>query len=357
MGHPTAGSTKRARAAVAAAVTAAWALAGAMAAQANGANIALPSVNPAVGLAGAKYPSSLGYGLTAVTGEINDGNLGFSWNVFMGTTFLHTMGYDLGAVGTVNEVRIYQETQGGTRKRLKDVDVFTSAGKFSFTDLPDADVVSLALPGVSTSYVMVMPVAKQDTGTDHNLGIREIEVYSTTPAAPRINWAAGVVPTSTGGYNSGSMAALTDGNLYATAIYKNPGGSAVFDLGQERDVGGVGIAHSISTNSRKVWQDVLVEFSNDGTFTDIAETCSFTLFSQLHFQQWDFLPVTARYVRLTDSGRQLVGGAEWDNNTQLFEIQLLSPNPALSAPVIPEPASAALMALGACALARRRRRR
>lgn len=314
------------------------------------ANLALSSANPSVTLAGYKYP-----GATPLTGEVNDGNLAFSWNVFMGTTWQNTMGYSLGVTGLVQDVVIRQETQGGVRKRLRDVTLYTAGGVYSFTGLPDQDVITLTLPSaIPTSWVMAMPVAKQPTGTDPNLGIVEIEVNGALPSgltyagAARSNWAAGITPTLTGGWNSGTASLLTDGNTYASAYHKNPGGYAQFDLGQVREIGGLGIAQNMVTGTREVWQTVQLDFANVADFSALVGTRTVSLFNRLQYQELDFAPVTARYVRLTDSGRLFPSGTEWDANTQLFELQLLSA-------LLPEPASLVLVAAGAATLLARRR--
>jgi hypothetical protein len=310
----------------------------ALAGSASGANLALSSANPYVTLTGYKYPG------TPLTGEVNDGNLA-AVGVYMGTTWQNSMGYNLGVTGLLESVVIRQDTQGGVRKRLLDVAVYTGGGVYTFTGLPDQNVITLTLPNaIATSWVTVMPLAKQPTGTDHNLGIIEIEAHGELPSglsyagAARTNLAAGIVPTLTGGWNSGTASLLTDGNIYSSAYHKNPGGYAQFDLGAAQTVGGFGIAQNMMTGTREVWKNVQLDFSDAADFSALVGTRTGTLYNRLAYQAFDFDPITARYVRIIDSGRLFPSGTEWDANTQIFELQLLSP-------LLPEPAALALLAL------------
>ena len=275
------------------------------------------------------------------------------------------LGYDLGGFATVDGLRIYQHSAaggGGERQRLESLTVYTSAGPITFTGLPDQDVLDLDLGGIETAYVFVSPGAQHAGAPDTQLGIREIEVYTTgLGIIPRANVALGKTATVVGsGWGYGSASDLTNGILTwgpgldntGTAIYNNQlsptNGWIDIDLGMPYLIDTLGIVQqtlggAAGTTTRRMIEDIELIFSNDN-FATILGTDVLTLIDGVAYQQGTFDQIAAQYVRINPLSQYPLGD---DARIGIVELQLF---------MAPEPATLSLLGLGALALLRRRRR-
>jgi len=275
------------------------------------------------------------------------------------------LGYDLGGFATVDGLRIYQHSAvggGGARQRLESLTVYTSAGPITFNGLPDQDVLDLDLGGVETAYVFVSPGAQHAGAPDPQIGIREIEVYTTgLGIIPRPNVALGKPATIAGsGWCCGSASDLTNGVITwgpglhntGTAIYNNQfsptNGWIDIDLGRPYLIDTLGIVQqtlggTTGTITRRMIEDIELIFSNDG-FATILDTDTITLIDGVAYQQATFDQIEAQYVRINPLSQYPLGA---DTRIGIVELQLF---------MAPEPGTLSLLGLGALALLRRRRR-
>ena len=277
------------------------------------------------------------------------------------------LGYDLGGWATVDTVRIYQHAlagDGGTRRRLDGVIVYTSQGPITITGLPDQDVIDLDLGGVNTSYVFVRPISQHAGAPDPRLGIREIEVLTTgLGIAPRLNAALGAGVTLTGAgwnANAGSPGLITDGvttwgpdlGNYSTGVFNNNIAAAnaiELDLGQAYLMDTLGIVQQTygGGGARRMIEDILLEFSNDSGFAVLEGSRPVTLLDGAAYQQVAFDAIRSQFVRLSPLTQYGTGN---DANIGIIEVQLFA---------VPEPATMVLAGLAISALGgyvRRRRR-
>ena len=303
-------------------------------------NLALPSNDPNVQRIGFQN-----FGQQLSSG-VNDGDTSDTFAFMSASPVLDQEGFSLNTFGNVNSVTIYQSND--TRAKIENADVYTSNNVYHFTGIADQPTITLSLDGSPTSEVLVVPTAFYTNGGGAD-GINEITVNASSSFS-RTNWALGLPSssiTTSGGYNSGSVGGLVDGDLYSTVIFDR-GGSITFDLGAVRPIGGFGIAEDIAEN-RQVFGSVEIDFSNDPSFSTLVGTETLALSGDPMLQQFDFSTISAEYVRVTDIGRQNAPGntVSPDTNTGLAEFQILGPTP--------EPASLALLAVGGVALLRRRR--
>jgi len=334
------------------------------AAPALASNVALPSVNPNVRVAGVTT-----FGNVAATNFLNDGTDGGTTGASMFQVPFSTtpgippgsrgFGYDFGGPQAIQSLDLSQftgESPLGPRARLSDVVVHTGAGNFNFS-LADEDDIRLALPStVVTSWLMVEPVG-QHPGNDPQVGIDELAVNAVAAplAAPRTNVARGKAYTLPGGGWNNVRGSLTDNTLagantdLSTASFNaqltSPGNSINLDLGQGFTVDRMGLAeHDYGgAGGRALVQDVTLEFSDDPDFATLNATRNLTL-NNIPYQQMDFDPATGRYVRLSVQSQY----PNPDGNLGFTEVQLFQ--------AVPEPATLGLMALGLPALLRRLRR-
>lgn len=334
------------------------------AAMAPAANIALPSVNPDVRVAGTTT-----FGNVAATGFLNDdvngGTTGASMFQVPGSTVAgippgsRGFGYDLGRVATIESLDLSQfvgESPLGPRARLADVVVHTAGGSFNFS-LADQDDNNLAFPSaVVTSWLMIEPVT-QHTGGDPQVGIDELAVNSASGVLSprRTNAAEGKTYTLQGtGWNN-VRGSLTD-NLLAGAnsdlssaafngALAQPGNSIDIDLGDSYTLNGLGLAeHDYGgAGGRALAENVRLYFSDDPAFGTLSATRDLLL-ANIPYQQVDFDPATGRYVRISVLSQY----ANPDANLGFTEVQLFQ---------VPEPSSAGVVALVLPVLLRRRRQR
>ncbi len=300
---------------------------------------------------------------------IGDGNVADTAANSMFITNIATVpqgfGYDLGGIGTVDTVRIYQHSlsggAGGPRQRLETVNVHTSQGTFTFAGLADQDVIELNLGGISTAFVLIDPVSQHVGGTDPQLGIREVELLSSSSKIiQRENLAAGKTVTMQGtGWTPGTAAQLTDGittwgpnlNDATTAIFNNTlspsNGAFIIDLGEVSLIDGIGLMQQTGSPSgpRNMVETLILEFSNDN-FATVLSSVTLTLEDGVIYQQLSFDDVLAQFVRFNPVSQYGNGS---DLRIGFVEAQVF-------AALIPEPATASLGLIGLVGLLMRRRR-
>jgi hypothetical protein len=327
------------------------------------ANIALPSVNPDVRVAGTTT-----FGNVAATGFLNDGTNGGTTGASMFQVPASTVagippgsrgfGYDLGRVATIESLDQSQfvgECPLGPRARLADVVVHTAAGNFNFS-LADQDdnTLTFAAP-VVTSWLMLEPVT-QHAGGDPQVGIDELAVNSASGVLlpRRANVAAGKTYTLQGSGWNNVRGSLTD-NLLAGAnsdlssasfnsTLTQPGNSIDLDLGQSFTLSGLGLAeHDYGgAGGRALAENVRLEFSDDSAFGALNATRDLAL-ENIPYQQLDFDPATGRYVRISVLSQY----PNPDGNLGFTEVQLFQ--------VVPEPGALGTLMIAVPVLLRRRR--
>ena len=326
-------------------------------------NVALPSVNPNVRMAGVTT-----FGDVAYTGFLNDGVNATRFDQSMyqvpapGGAGIpggsRGFGYDLGGTAAIDSLELSQfigDTPLGVRARLADVVVHTAAGSFPFS-LPDQDDHTLTFPApILTNWVMIEPVS-QHGGGDPQIGIDELAVNSLggivlTPL--RTNVARGAAYTLQGpGWNNvngnltDNLLAGANTDLSSAAFNGNPtsGVSIDLDLGQSFLVSSLGLAeHDYGgAGGRTLISSATLEFSDDPSFGTITATRTLSL-ANVPYQQVDFDPATGQYVRLTFQGVY----PNNDANLGFTEIQLFN--------VIPEPGPLGLLGIAGPLVLRRRR--
>ena len=325
-------------------------------------NIALPSVNPDVRVAGTTT-----FGNVAATGFLNDDNNGNTTGASMFQVPFSTtpgippgsrgFGYDLGRVATIDSLDLSQfvgESPLGPRARLGDVVVHTAGGNFSFS-LDDQDDNTLTFPAaVVTSWLMIEPVS-QHAGNDPQVGIDELAVNSATGVLlpRRTNVAAGKTYMLQGtGWNN-VRGSLTDNTLgganadLSTASFNgslsSPGNSIDMDLGQSFAVNGLGLGeHDYGgAGGRALAENVRLEFSDDSAFGTLNATRE-VLLANIPYQQVDFDLATGRYVRISVLSQY----PNPDGNLGFTEVQLFQ---------VPEPGTIGMLIVVAPLVMRRKR--
>ncbi|MDO4551433.1 MAG: hypothetical protein Q4C96_09320 [Planctomycetia bacterium] len=231
-------------------------------------------------------------------------------------------GYDFGGHWTVNEVSFNQilNWDSTDRNAITSVDVYTSAGKFTFADLTlgDEGKVSLDLGGIKTSYVFISPTGQASGATDNRLGIVNLDVSTSGDFTAWENVALGKTVTLSGTsyVPDGSENALTDGVLGVRCEMSGSGGSADYafnyldyrisagpsyiqlDLEAETLVNTIGIWQN-HLRGRKILEEMRLEFSNDPNFANTEEIISYDLIvDPSMYQQIEFEDTLARYMRL-----------------------------------------------------------
>lgn len=334
------------------------------AARAKAVNIALPSVNPDVRVAGVTT-----FGNVAATNFLNDGvNGGSTGSSIFQVPFSTTpgippgsrgFGYHLGGAATIESIDLSQftgESPLGPRRRVADAAIHTAAGVF-YTYFDDADDVHYDFAeAVVTSWLIVEPLS-QHGGGDPQVGIDELAVNSAsgTLSVRRENVARGKTYTLRGpGWNNvrgnltDNVLAGSNGDLSSAAFNNSassPANSIDVDLGGDFTVDGLGLAeHDYGgAGGRRLLEIVQLEFSDDPNFATVNATRELTL-ANIPYQQLDFDAATGRYVRLSG----ITQHPNPDSNLGFVELQLFGT-------AVPEPGTLGLAALCLPLLLRRRR--
>jgi hypothetical protein len=332
------------------------------AAQAQGANIAAAS--------GVSIISNSAFSLNGSAN--NDGNIS---NTSMYLPDIQSyqqagFGYEFGGTTTIDSVTVNYDGVS-YRPTLETVNVFTSAGEQTITNLtdvysPDTDgPQTIALSSaVNTSYVYVQPTAYYAHG-DPNIGISEVGVNSTTNViVPQLNLARGKTVTTSGW--TGTASGVTDGHLQqpttgspTLALNGIVSGNYVqIDLGVPTLTGTIGLFQGAEYNTnadpiREMLSGFTLQFSDDPSFTSLVSSQDLTIARNDAYEQLDYSPVLAQYVRLVADSQDTEGdnayaGTPPTNQIALEQIQLFAPTP--------EPASCALVGIAAVGLVLRRRR-
>ena len=301
---------------------------------------------------------------------IGDGNVSDTVAASMFITNLagvpQGFGYDLGGTNTVDTIRLYQHADaiggsGSARRRLESVNVHTSQGTFNFTGLANQNVIELDLGGIETSFVLIDPVGQHAGAPDQQLGIREVEVFSSSPVIAKTpNVALGKTVTLEGtNFGPGSAAQLTDGvttwgpglDNAGTAVFNNgfsaTNGSWVIDLEAIELIDHVSLLQQTfgGGGARNMIENLELSFSNDN-FATTLDTINFTLEDGVIYQQLTFDRISAQYVRFNPTSQYSQGS---DRRIGIVESQVFGV-------IVPEPTTMMLGLLGTLGLARRRRR-
>jgi len=297
------------------------------------ANIALPANNPYVRDVGhIFFHDTLWHDGSLTTYAYTRGNGGF--------------GYDFGGLATGVDSFTITQAKDGSRARLKDVDIYTDAGKESFT-LPDDDATHtffLSSP-VSTDYLMVRPRTRY-AGSDLNMRIAEFAVNGTAPSVGRYDLALTKPVTLFdtpnqgwgnyfGGGGTQTPAEVTSGNLfsgnghYGYAVWMSnkafsPTNNYIeIDLGSPQPLDRVAVTQ-FEEGVRDMVNGFRLAFSNDA-FSSTLGTVDFSLDDGETHGERTFAPVTARYVRFIGLSQHTYP----DGNHGVQGIQLFGPSPTV----------------------------
>jgi hypothetical protein len=268
------------------------------------------------------------------------------------------------------------------RPTLETVNVFTSAGEQTITNLTDVyspytdgpQTITLS-SAVNTTYVYVQPTAYYTHG-DPNIGISEVGVNSTTNLViPRPNLALNAAVSASASWTTTANGAnpagvVTSGNLmqhsdtadstaYTLQMAGIQAGNYIqLNLGVPTLTGTIGVDQGTEYDSdgdprREMLAGFTLQFSNDPNFGTLVSSQDLSVADNLAYEQLDYSPVLAQYVRLIadsqDAEAPTTGNYASDptNVIAIQQIQLFAPTP--------EPASIALLAFGGIGLLARRR--